>query len=215
MFIQSLVREFRLSSKDRTLWFWVISVFILSVIAVGSGLAEINSQKTAIEKLVLNDQQDRMAERSKLYDWGSAAYYQFHLTYQPPSDFAFAALGKRDTQPWKHRIRMLALEGQIYERDVGNPSFALIGRFDFAFLAAFIFPLAIIMLLFDLRSSEMMAGRYELLEATVGHTRKFWLLRAFLRSGLPLIALLVPLVIGGLISGSAPSKLLTVLVCLF
>ena len=34
----------------------------------------------------------------------------------------------------KHRIRALALEGQIYERDTGNPVLALTGRFDFAFL---------------------------------------------------------------------------------
>ena len=65
---------------------------------------------------------------------------------------------------------MLALEGQIYERDVGNPSVALIGRFDFAFLAAFILPLVLIMLLYDLRTSEKTAGRHDLLEATVGAT---------------------------------------------
>lgn len=39
-------------------------------------------------------------------------------------------MGQRDVQPWKHRIRLLALESQIYERDVGNPSIALVGRFD-------------------------------------------------------------------------------------
>ena len=36
---------------------------------------------------------------------------------------------------------MLALEGQIYERDAGNPVLALTGRFDFAFFAAFVLPL--------------------------------------------------------------------------
>jgi len=33
---------------------------------------------------------------------------------------------------------MLALEGQIYESDSGNPELSLIGKLDFAFVAAFL-----------------------------------------------------------------------------
>ena len=48
-------------------------------------------------------------------DWGGLAYASFHFVYNEPSAFAFAALGQREGEPWKHRIRALALEGQIYE----------------------------------------------------------------------------------------------------
>ena len=48
-----------------------------------------------IEQLIASDQQDRSSELSKQKSWGSTAYYSFHFTYEPPSDFAFAALGQR------------------------------------------------------------------------------------------------------------------------
>jgi len=126
-------------------------------------------------------------------DWGSAAYYTFHLTYDPPSDFAFAAFGERDVSPWKHRIRMLALEGQIYETDADNPDFALIGRFDYSFVAALLTPLLIILLLYDLRSGERAAGRLNLIETSAGQAKHVWLMRSALRLSGLYIALLTPL----------------------
>lgn len=155
-----------------------------------------------IENLIITDRQERLAESAKLSDWGSAAYYNFHLTYDSPSNFAFAALGHRDEQPWKHRIRMLALEGQIYERDVGNPSLALIGRFDFSFLASFVLPLILIVLLYDLRASERTAGRYNLLESTAAWPASIWQLRALIRVGAVSICLLAPLVFAGWFAGA-------------
>ena len=140
-FCKVILNEIRFAAKDRVLAFWLFTVLMLSIISVVFGLAQVRDQNLAIENLVQADREDRASQVEKLSDWGSAAYYSFHLTYSPPSDFAFAAMGLRDEQPWKHRIRMLALEGQIYERDVGNPSTALIGRFDFSFLASFVFPL--------------------------------------------------------------------------
>ena len=111
-----VLNELKFSAKDRTLLLWMAVVLGLSSLSVGFGLSEVHSQKKVIENLILADRQERIAESAKQSDWGSAAYYNFHLTYNTPSNFAFAALGHRDEQPWKHRIRMLALEGQIYER---------------------------------------------------------------------------------------------------
>jgi len=122
-------------------------------------------------------------------------------------------MGQRDAQPWKHRIRMLALEGQIYERDVGNPSIALIGRFDFAFFTAFIIPLMLIMLLYDLKTSEKTAGRHDLLEASIAKPFSFWLMRAGIRAIGLFLCLVFPLIIAGFIAETLPSKLL--LACLW
>jgi ABC-2 type transport system permease protein len=200
-------REVKFAAKDRTLWLWLIVVLLLSTLAVGSGFIEVKHQNATIQRLIDADKQDRLTEFEKVKSWGSAAYYGFHLTYAAPSNFAYAAMGLRDTQPWKHRVRMLALEGQIYERDVGNPSVALIGRFDFAFLAAFIMPLILILLLHDLKASEKTAGRFYLSEATVGQPLFFWLLRASLRAGALFLSLVAPLVITGIIAGTAPATL--------
>ncbi|MCE2028504.1 DUF3526 domain-containing protein [Sessilibacter corallicola] len=204
----ALMREIKFTARDRTVVFWMVTVLGLSAISLAFGLAEVKHQQATIQQLLDANQQERDAEFEKLKDWGSAAYYTFHLTYDAPSDFAFAALGQRDVQPWKHRIRMLALEGQIYERDVGNPSIALIGRFDFAFFTAFIVPLVLIILLYDLRASEKTAGRYNLLEATVGQSSSFWFLRAAVRSGALFLCLIATLFIAGMIAGTAVSKLL-------
>jgi len=144
-------------------------------------------------------------------DWGSAAYYTFYLTSDPPSDFAFAAIGQRDVSPWKHRIRMLALEGQIYETDSNNPDFALIGRFDFAFVATLLAPLLVILLLFDLRSGEQAAGRLRLIEASAPSPKALWRMRAVLRVGCLAVALYLPLIIGGLLSAT---PIVTLLLCI-
>ena len=204
----ALTREIKFAVQDRAVLLWLAIVFSLSCIAIFFGLEEVEHQKSTIQHLVTLDQQDRLMELDKQKSWGSAAYYSFHLTYDPPSDFAFAAMGLRDTQPWKHRIRMLALEGQIYERDVGNPSIALIGRFDFAFLAAFVIPLIIIMLLHDLKASEKTAGRHDLLEATAGNPFFFWLLRCCVRVCAVYLCLIIPLIAVGVIAGTAFSKLI-------
>ena len=136
-----MMNELRFMLRDKAVWVWVSVALIFSVAAVTLGLSEINQQRAEITELKQLDQIEREITLADQSDWGSAAYYTFHITYHAPSDFAFAAIGQRDVAPWKHRIRMLALEGQIYETDANNPDFALIGRFDFAFIASLIAPL--------------------------------------------------------------------------
>ena len=212
-----MIREFRFMLRDKAVWVWLSLAFVFSVTAVALGLNEIDQQRTEIAELIQLDQIEREVTLSEQADWGSAAYYTFHITYDPPTDFAFAAIGQRDVSPWKHRIRMLALEGQIYETDANNPDFALIGRFDFAFIASLIAPLLVILLLFDLRSGEQVAGRLRLIEASVGNPKKLWRMRAGLRIGALAIALCLPVIIGGLIAGASLSILLlcAAAVCLY
>ena len=202
------LRELWFLWKDRAARIWLAVAFLAASAAVILGLGEVSSQRATIERLIEADQIESAIALEEHPDWGGAAYYTFHLTYDPPSDFAFAALGQRDASPWKHRIRMLALEGQIYETDASNPEFALIGRFDFAFVIAMIAPLLIILLLHDLRAGERANGRYELLSATSSGGRQLWMSRAACRVCALAIALLVPLWVGGVLSGAALGTLL-------
>ena len=195
-------------ARDRAVWVWCLVVLCLAVLAVSAGLSEVNQQKAMIARLVEADRADRMAVLKAQKDWGGAAYHSFHLTFDPPSDFAFAALGRRDDAAWKHRVRMLALEGQIHERDAGHPVLALIGRFDFGFLAAFVLPLVLIVLLHDLRASERVAGRHDLLVATTGHAARLWHLRAALRASGVFACAALPLVVAAGLSGTAAPTLL-------
>ena len=175
-------------------------VFLLSVFAIWSGISETRFQLSTIERLQEKDTIDRESVLAKQKDYGSAAYYSFHLTYSAPSAIAFAAMGQRDIYPWKHRIRMLAIEGQIYETDADNPELSFLGRFDFAFLISVLLPLFVILLLHDLRSAEREAGRYDLLITTARKRQRLWLSRAIVLCSALAIVLLIPFIVGALIT---------------
>lgn len=196
------IRELWFLSRDRAAQVWILIAFAAASLAVAFGMGEVSAQRDTIERLKVADAIERDVALHDHRDWGSAAYYTFHLTHDDPSDFTFAALGQRDASPWKHRVRMLALEGQIYETDASNPDFALIGRFDFAFVIAMIAPLLLILLLHDLRANERANGRFELISATSAKGSGIWRSRASLRVGALSLALLAPLWIGGMLSGA-------------
>jgi ABC-2 type transport system permease protein len=203
----ALSREAALLARDRTVWAWWGVVLLLAALAVASGLHEVAQQRSTLSQLQAADRAEREAVQLQQKDWGGAAYASFHLTFDAPSNLAFAALGRRDDTAWKHRIRVLALEGQIHERDAGHPELALVGRFDLAFLVAFGLPLVLILLLHDLRASERLAGRHDLLLATAGKGEALWRWRALLRVGGVAVAVALPLLVGGLIAGTAATQL--------
>lgn len=196
----SLRREARFVLRERAMRLWLLVALAVSVIAVSAGSVEVAAQRATIERLLTADRADRAAQLAQQSEWGSAAYYASHLTYDPPSALAFAALGERDTMPWKHRIRMLALEGQIHEADVANPELALVGRFDLAFVAAFLLPLLVIVALHDLRARERQAGRLELLMSL--SDGRLWALRGGLRGMAIGVCVSLPGLVGGVISGA-------------
>ena len=199
--LTAIRREFAFLLKQNVTVALILSAALLSSFAVWSGLSETAEQNAAIERLLEADADDRAAAIAKEVDYGGAAYYAFHLTYDPPSALAFAALGERDVRPWKHRIRMLALEGQIYETDAGNAELAHSGRFDFAFVISVLAPLFLIILLHDQRASERAAGRHDLLAATAGSDHAPWRARAGVRVAGLTLALLAPFWVGAMIAG--------------
>lgn len=187
----------------------------LSATSVALGLGEIARQEAAIERFRVLDAEDRAAALAGTSDWGGAAYAAFHATWDAPAPLAFAAVGQRDVAPWMLRVRMLALEGQIHESDTGNPELALAGRFDVAFLIAYVAPLALVLLLHDLVARERESGRLTLLLATAGRSRRLWVARILVRVASLCLALLVPFWIGCLVAGvSAGTTALATLVIL-
>ena len=108
-----LKREAGFVFGHRQIKLTLLVVFLLSVVSLWTGFAEMQEQQATIERLLEKDQAERDSALARQSNYGSAAYYTFHLTYSPPSPLAFTAVGERDVFPWKHRIRMLALEGQI------------------------------------------------------------------------------------------------------
>jgi len=213
--LSHLVRELQFLLRQRAVAGLLLLATLLSALSVATGLAEIAHQRATLERMISADQTDRDNAHLKAGDWGGAAYDSFHLTYLPPSDLAFAAIGQRDVTPWKHRIHMLALEGQIHAADTTNPELALAGRIDFAFIVSVLAPLFVILLLHDLRASERAAGRHDLLIATAGQPGALWRVRVGALMIMLALCLLLPFWVGAELAGTGIDKVLAVslLVC--
>jgi ABC-2 type transport system permease protein len=208
--LKQVIREWRFMLSQRYVLALLLCGFLISGFAVYTGLSEVSQQRETIERLKLADELDREEAQAKYNAPGMLAYYTFHLTYSEPSNLAFAALGERDIYPWKHRVRMLALEGQIYESDSQNAELAQAGKIDFVFVISALSPLFIILLFHDLIASERSSGRHDLLVTTAKSKYALWGSRGFVRFVSIFICLLIPFYIGALISGTEVSAILLI-----
>lgn len=210
--VSDIKREARFIFGHRQFTLTLGVIFLLSTVALYAGHAEMQEQQATIARLLEKDATERSAviQQKSAYGYAGPAYYAFHLTYLPPSPLAFAAVGERDVFPWKHRIRMLALEGQIYESDTDNPELAFLGRFDFAFVVSVLLPLFIILLLYDLKAKEREARRFDLLNVTARNSHAVWTSRALVVLVPLAIATLLPFFVFALLNGATPGPMLGV-----
>lgn len=209
-----LGHEWRLLSRS---WLALAALALLlglSALAVISGTREVAREHASIARLAALQQEELDAQARKYVqgaDAGSAAYYTFHTTWDPPSSAAFLAIGLRDASPYVLRVRALALQAQLHEGESFNPELALAGRFDFAFVLVYLMPLFLVALLHDLVSGERQAGRLGTLLAMPAAAPRLWLRRAGLRAGLVFAGLVLPVLVGALANGMEWMALATTL----
>ncbi|WP_440905385.1 DUF3526 domain-containing protein [Catenovulum sp. SX2] len=212
---KDIKREANFLLRQKRIFVLLLITLMLTSFALYTGIIEANKQQQSITRLLQADAQEQQIVFNSKNDFGSIAYYNFHLTYLPPSQLAFAAMGNRDTHPWKHRIRMLALEGQIYESDIGHPELAATGHFDFAFVLSVLLPLILILLLHDLFANERAAGRYDLLTVTASSPLKIWATRALVLTLNLFLTLILPFIVAAVFNQVAISQIILVsLICL-
>lgn len=209
--MKSVIADFRLLVRSRFSIAALALLLVVTSVAVAAGLSAVARQNATIDRVAVAHQRDTAAiieEYGKPdSDAGYAAYYTFHLTSDRPSDLAFAALGQRDIQPYVLRVRLLGLQAQLYESEIINPELALPGPFDFAFVLIYLAPLIVVALMHDLVTGEREAGRLRLLSSLPSSAGGLWRRRSWLRYGLVLLALLLPLGVGGFIAGAAVTGL--------
>lgn len=196
--------ELRLLLRQRLSRFAILLLAALTIAALVAGMAAIARQRASIAAIPAAQAEDIGAVADyvvRTRDAGSAAYYSFHPTWDPPAPLAFAALGMRDVSPTILRVRALGLEAQIYDGDAFNPELALPGRFDFAFVLVFLAPLFVIALFHDLVSSEREAGRARTLMAMPRGGRALWRRRTAIRFALLWLSLALPFAIAAGIEG--------------
>jgi len=201
--------ELRLILRSRLSVCALLLLLLLSFVAVWSGLHEVAQQRQTIARLAELHEQDVAAVAQQYAgepDAGNAAYFTFYNTWDAPAPAAFLALGMRDVAPYVLRVRALGLQAQIHEGETFNPELALPGRFDFAFVLIYLAPLFAIALLHDLMAGERHAGRLRLLLSLPG-ARHLWWRRTALRYVLLLLCLLLPVLAGVVIEGTAVSTI--------
>ncbi|MEL6869693.1 MAG: DUF3526 domain-containing protein [Pseudomonadota bacterium] len=201
------LRELRFLLRDSTAVIALAVLLALCIIATAIGITTITAQQDDIARMIEADRADRETVQAPLGDFGDAAYYSFYVTYDAPSPLAFAAIGQRDTAPYLKRIRLLALEGQIYNGESPNPLLAQIGALDLSFIAAYVLPLILIVLLYDLKARERMAGRLTLLEGMPNARRRLWLPRIVLRASLAFAAIALPFIAGALVFSASATEI--------
>ncbi|WP_353719814.1 DUF3526 domain-containing protein [Dyadobacter sp. 676] len=99
---------------------------------------------------------------------GTTAYYPFFYTSNPPTPWAKFAVGQRDVNPYTLKVKMLAIEGQLYDSELTNPQTLLVGNLDSSFVFIFLFPLLIIALLYNVFSEEQENGVWKIVRTTTG-----------------------------------------------
>ena len=193
MLVSSVVRELVFAVRLRSVRYALLVAFVGSCLAIVAGVMAVNDERSQIQTLEAADALDRTTAIANQSDPGGVAYYAFHLTYASPADLAFVARGTLDTLPWKHRIRMLALEGQLYEADIGNPELNLSGYLDYAFVIGVLLPLLFIFTLYDVQAGERRSNRHDLLMVTaVGEGSRLFAIRSSVLALSLWLAFLIP-----------------------
>lgn len=208
--MKTLMFELRLVLHSRLALGAVALLLLLSALSVWSGLQAVAAQREALGRVAASHHAEVLAltnKHAKGADAGQVAYDTPHLTTNPPSNLAFAAIGQRDLQPFALRVRLLGLHSQLYESEAINPEMAMAGRFDFAFLLVYLAPLFVIALMHDLVTGEREAGRLRLLASLPAHAAGLWRRRIALRYALLWLALLVPLAVGVMAAGAGLAAL--------
>ena len=152
---------------------WTVRLGFLSLLIAGGigawhGHATIERQRAAIaEAPALQAEQHRAVfdPIAPTAYAGDQLYYLYYRTAHEPSALAPIAIGQRDAQPFNLRVRLLALEGQLYDSELANPLLATLGPFDVALVIALLAPLFVIALMHNLWSAEEEWGTARLIRS--------------------------------------------------
>ncbi len=169
--MQLLVWEGRLLARGSQLWLVCGSLLGASLLAVWSGANKLKQHRAEVASLPDHYAYQMEAIGSKFSPEGEAgyvAYYAFMPTSRPLEPLAALSMGVRDLTPSVVWVRLLGIEGQLYDADLGNPGLQALGNFDLAFVFAALAPLALLALSHDALSRERDLGRLPLLVAQSG-----------------------------------------------
>ncbi|KEO74090.1 DUF3526 domain-containing protein, partial [Anditalea andensis] len=177
--------------RSRITWLGFAIVFIIGVYAIFHGKILIAEQQKVINQVdaVQEDQLRTHIIHNADQEVGALLYYQFFYTKNEPSKWAAFSVGQRDINAYTLKVRMLAVEGQLYDTELSNPNTLLSGNLDLSFVIIFLFPLLIISLCFNILSGEQESGIWALVASQPVSEMKVLLMK-FLVRFLPIFILM-------------------------
>ncbi len=188
-----LTREWLLLRRQRVVSLGVPLLLVAGLLAIGNGhrviqrqrdvLAEVATRQAAEHRAILGPQPNAVA--------GDQLYYLAFHTARAPSPWAPLALGQRDVHAFNLKVRIHALQGQLYDADLDNPLLTSFGTFDLAFVCVVLAPLLLIALAWNLRSGDEEQGTLPLLRLQAPGVARLYAVRLALRTAVVWITLLV------------------------
>jgi len=180
-------------SRNKTQVFLLGTVFLFGVYAIFCGKANMDEQREIIMQLTAKEnaefdgyqasfQEELVSmEAKQLRDVASKpnfAWFRpgYHVT-SSPTDFANLAIGQRDLYRYYYRLTGMSLYYQLYQNEIANPFYLLVGNLDLSFILIYIFPLLVIVFCYSMYSGEKDAGILPLLRAQSASIRKILLVR--------------------------------------
>lgn len=169
--------------RNRITWLGFGIILILGIYAIYHGNNIINHQWETISHLedVQHEQLQKNIEHHATNEIGTLCYYQFYYTSNAPTNWAAFSIGQRDVNPYTLKVRMLAVEGQLYDTELSNPITLVTGNLDISFVFIFLLPLLIITLTFNLLSGEEESGIWRLVASQPVSSFKILLLKFSVR----------------------------------
>lgn len=204
-FITFLKLELKNFLSGRAVALSFLCVLLAGAYGAFHGARVIERQREVISELpaLQAEHTERLLGYKKGADLADVLYYLTFNTVDEPSSWAAVSVGQRDVNPYNVKVRMLALEGQIYDSEMTNPTNLLFGNFDLSFVIVFLFPLLIIAFTHNLISAEQESGTWNLLRSQPISILKIVGLRLVLRFALVFAAALLMLALGCLAVGAA------------
>lgn len=167
----------------RSVWMGVAAILLFGLYGFyyGTQLIERQQQTIASVARVQKDHLSEVIEHGQGKAAGSTAYYPFFYTYHSASPWAKFSIGQRDVNPFTLKVKMLAIEGQLYDSELTNPLTLLVGNLDAAFVFVFLFPLLIIAFTYNIISDEQENGVWKMVSVSNSSVTKTILLKTSIR----------------------------------
>jgi len=152
----------------KTVLIGVMSLVLFGIYGFYHGSQVIGRQQKTINSVstVQKNHLDLIVSHGTGKPVGTTAYYPFFYTTNPASPWAKFSIGQRDVTPFTLKVKMLAIEGQLYDSELTNPLTLLVGNLDASFVFIFLFPLLIIAFTYNVISEEQENGVWRVVRTT-------------------------------------------------